>query len=171
MADFNSTFDSSNNGNGKPLEGLAAFDSVAPAAEYQPLPPGIYSARVQIGEYTTTKAGAEAYRMKFEITEGDHAGKTVSRMWTFGVKALPHTRRELLRFGLDNSASLLFPFPPPGTEYLVQLVVAIQSGDNGNQWNDIKRITDIRARTHPTADAQFDLPPLPPENATEGGNS
>src|SRR5262249_6093754 len=56
--------------NGKPAGGIDAFDAAEAAPEYVPLPPGIYSARILRGEYTTTKAGADAYRIRFQVTEG-----------------------------------------------------------------------------------------------------
>ena len=137
--------------NGKPPGGIDAFDAVAPAPEFAPLPPGIYSARVLRGEYTTTRAGADAYRLRFEIAEGPHAGKTVIRTWTFGAKALPYTKRDLAPFGLTTSAKLLSPFPEPGREYRVRLVVALQRGDDGIERNDVKRIDLVRVDKSPAA--------------------
>ena len=69
------------------------------------MPPGIYTARVLRGEYCTTKAGAEAYRLRFEIADGEHARKTVIRTWTFSPKALAYTKRDLAPFGLTTGAS------------------------------------------------------------------
>src|SRR5262249_13918195 len=97
-----------------------------PAPELTPIPPGVYTARVLRGEFTTTKAGADAYRVRFEVTEGEQAGKTVIRTWTFGAKALPYSKRDLGLFGLNTSAKLLSPFPEAGREYFVRLVVALQ---------------------------------------------
>jgi hypothetical protein len=143
--------------------GLAGFDNAAAAPAFEPLPPGVYNARVQRGEYTTTKAGADAYRIRFEVTEGEHVGKTVIRTWTFGPRALPYTKRDLAIFGLTSSAQLLSPFPEPGREYLVRLVVALQRGDDGIERNDVKRIELIRVDTSPAA--EFILPP----KTSEGG--
>lgn len=148
--------------NGTPSSGLAAFDRVEAAPEFTPIPPGIYSARVLRGEYCSTKAGGEAYRIRFEITEGPHAGKTVIRTWTFGPKALPYTKRDLTPFGLTTSAKLLSPFPEPGREYLVRLVVALQCGDDGIERNDVKRIDLVRVSESPIA--AFLLP-----GSSEGG--
>lgn len=146
------------NGNGKSNGGgIDAFDSAAAAPEFEPLPPGIYEARVLRGECCTTRAGADAYRMRFEIIKPEpHAGKTCIRTWTFGPKALPYSKRDLTPFGLTSSAKLLAPFPEAGRDYFVRLVVALQRGDDGIERNDIKRIDLLRAADSP--DADFTLP-------------
>ncbi len=139
------------NANGMPPGGIDAFDSTAPAPEYAPLPPGTYAARVGRGEYCSTKAGAEAYRIRFEVTEGEHAGNTVTRTWTFGPKALPYTRRDLATFGLTTKTHLLSPFPRAGAECVVRLVVALQQGNDGRTMNDIKRIDVLGLTDSPAA--------------------
>ena len=149
------------NGNGKPPAGIDGFDS-AQAANFSPIPPGTYAARVLSGEYCSTKAGAEAYRLRFEITDGEQKGKTLIRTWTFGPKAINYTKGDLARFGLATKAQLLSPFPEAGREYLVRLVVAIQRGNDGIDRNDIKRIDVVRV-VESTA-ARFLLP-----EQTEGG--
>ena len=148
--------------NGKPPGGIDGFDTADAAPEFTPLPPGIYAARVGRGEFCSTKTGADAFRMKFEVTDGPHAGKTIVRTWTFGPKALPYTKRDLAPFGLTTTAKLLSPFPEPGREYLVRLVVALQRGDDGREFNDIKRIDITRVTDSPAA--AFMLP-----EPTEGG--
>jgi hypothetical protein len=143
--------------NGRPAAGIDAFDSTEPAPEYKPVPPGTYAARVLRGEYRTTKAGADAYRMRFEITDGPHAGKTVIRTWTFGEKAIPYTRRDLRPFGLTSKEKLLSPFPEPGREYLARLAVALQRGDDGTERNDIKRVDQVRVVESPAAPFMMSL--------------
>lgn len=137
--------------NGKPAGGIDGFDAAEPAPEFTPLPPGIYSTRVLRGEYCSTKAGADAFRMRFEVIEGANAGKTVIRTWTFGAKALPYTKRDLAAFGLTTTAKLLSHFPEPGREYLVRLVVALQRGDDGIERNDVKKIDVLRVDESPAA--------------------
>jgi hypothetical protein len=158
---LSSIFSDSNTGAG--AGGLGAFDSTPPAPDFAPVPAGVYSARVLKGEYTTTRTGADAYRLKFVIAEGEHAGKTVIRTWTFSPKALPYTKRDLAAIGLTSSAALLSPFPPPGREYIVRLVVVLQRDDTGIERNDVKKIEIVRVDESPAA--AFLLPPRP----TEGG--
>ncbi len=149
--------------NGSGGGGIDDFDNVSAAPEFEPLPPGIYNARVARGEFSSTKAGADAYRMRFEIVEGPQSGKTTLRTWTFGPKALAYTKRDLAPFGLTTSAKLLEPFPPADKDVLVRLVVALQRGDDGIERNDIKRIDQIRFVDSPTG--RFMLP----DEQSEGG--
>ena len=149
------------NSNGTP-SGIDAFGTVPNAPDFSPIPGGVYSARVLRGEYTTTRAGADAYRLRFEVTEGEYKGKTVIRTLTFGAKALSHTQAALAPFGLVNKTQLLSPFPNAGREYHVRLMVALQRGDDGIERNDIKRIDLIRVDESPAA--AFLLP-----EQTEGG--
>lgn len=157
-------------GSNKPAGGLEAFDTTEAAPEYSPVPPGIYQAKVVSGEFTTTRRGDDAYRVRFEIIEGEHADKTVVRIWTFTPKALPYAKRDLAEFGLTNSAALLAPFPAPGTEVRCRIVVALQVGDDGTERNDLKRFDQIEFRDTPQK--QYLLPPSPPaEEQSEGGTT
>lgn len=137
--------------NGNQSGGLAGFDAAEAAPEFTPLPPGIYTARVVQGEVSTTKAGADCYRMRFEVVEGPSTGRTIVRIWTFSPKALPYSKRDLAIFGLTTSEKLLSPFPPSGQTYIVRLVVALQRGNDGTERNDIKRVELIRIEEFPAA--------------------
>ena len=150
------------NGTGKPPSGIAGFDSAEAAPEFTPLPPGIYFARILKGEYCNTKAGIDAYRMRFEVTEGEQAGRTVMRLWTMSDKAMGYTKRDLAPFGLTTTEKLLSPFPSGGREYLVRLVVALQRGNDGIERNDIKRIELLRVVDSPAAGFLLD-------DTSEGG--
>ena len=116
------------------------------------------------GEYCSTRAGAEAYRIRFEVTDGPQVGKSVIRTWTFGPKAMPYTKRDLTPFGLTTSAKLLSPFPEAGREYVVRLVVALQRGEDGIERNDVKKIDVLRVVESPAA--AFMLP-----EESEGGTA
>ena len=132
-------------------DGFDGFGEGDAAPDYTPIPAAIYIARIVQGEPTSTRAGAAAYRLRFEVTEGPHAGKSVIRTWTFGEKARKYTQRDLAPFGLTNSAKLRSPFPPAGKEYHCRLTVALQSGTDGREFNDIKRIEILRVIESPAA--------------------
>lgn len=144
--------------------GLEAFDRTEAAPEFAPVPPGTYIAKLVKGEFTTTKAGADAYRVRWEL-EGEHAGRSVIRTWTFSAKALPYTKRDLAPLGLDTRAKLLSPFPPPGKTIVCKLTVALQRGDDGTERNDVKKIEVLRVDDSPAAAFMV------PEERGEGGNA
>lgn len=145
------------------MSGIAAFDAAEAAPGFSPVPPGVYTSRILRGEITQTKSGVDAYRMRFEISEGEQTGRIVIRTWTFTAKAMPYAKRDLAAFGLTTSGQLLSPFPEPGREYFARLVIAVQRGDDGVDRNDIKRIELVRIVESPAA--AF----LLPRQAGEGG--
>ena len=147
---------------GKLTGGIEGFNSAEAAPEYSPIPPGVNSSRVLRGEYCSTKAGADADRLRFEVTDGEYKGRSLVRTWTFSEKAIAYTKRDLAPFGLTTMATLLLSFPDRGRDYLVKLVVAIQLGDDGMERNDIKRIELVRVEESPAA--AFLLP-----GGSEGG--
>jgi hypothetical protein len=70
---------------------------------------------------------------------------------------LPYSKRDLAAFGLTTSKQLLSPFPEPGKEYIVRLVVALQRRNDGTEFNDIKRVELLRVVESPVS--QFIVPP------------
>lgn len=143
---YSSAFDNAPTGNGnanngKPPSGLDAFDTAKP---YEPLPAGIHQVRVVSGSFTQTKQGTDAYRVVFEVTDGEHRGRRVSRTWVFTEKAIGYAKRDLAAFGLTTGKQLLEQWPPLGSEVYCRLIVAIQRGDNGSEFNDVKKIDSVR---------------------------
>src|SRR5207248_2208729 len=116
--------------NRKPPSGLDAFDNAEPAPDFQPLPAGVFPAKIVSGSLTQTKKGADCYRMTFEVVEGEQRGRRVTRTWVFSERAVAYAKRDLKEFGLLNSNHLLEPFPPPGVEIFCRLIIALQRGDN-----------------------------------------
>jgi len=142
--------------------GLDAFDTTPPAPGMEPLPAGTYTAVIAHGELVQTKSGSDGYRIRFRIVEGPYAGRIAFRTWSFSERALPYARRDLGQFGLTTSAQLLAPFPEVGREYRVKLWVALQRGDDGREFNDVKRVQLITVG--PTT-----APPTDPPAPTTAG--
>ena len=148
---FSSAFDAAPNEPNR-KSGLGSFDAVEAAAAFKPLPAGIYTARIVSGSLCQTKKGDDAYRMTFEVSEGELRARRVSRTWTFSEKAIGYAKRDLAAFGLTTSQKLLEVFPPIGREVYVKLTVAMQRGDDGkSEFNDVKRIDILRIDETPAA--------------------
>lgn len=158
---FADAFDNAPNGVPKPTSGLDAFDD---AKAFKPLPVGRYVARIVSGTFTQTKRGDDAYRMTFEVSEGEHKGERVSRTWVFSEKAIGYAKRDLAVFGLTTSKHLLEVYPPIGREVYVKLLVALQQRDDGIVGNDIKRFEIIRDDASPAAG--FLIDPDKPQGGT-----
>lgn len=140
---YSSAFDAAPGGNTRSngsTSGLDAFDNAKP---FEPLPVGNYRARVVSGSIQQTRKGDEGYRIVFEVTEGEFLGGRVSRIWVFTDKAIGYAKRDLAAFGLTTSKQLREPFPATGCEVYCRLTVALQRGDNGDTFNDVKRFDDI----------------------------
>lgn len=150
------------------FDGLAAFDQVQAAEAWTPLPAGKYKARVVSGSVTQTKKGDTAYRVVFEITEGEQRSKRLSRLWTFTEKSLKFVKRDLGKLNLTSMQKLLEPFPPVGKEYIVGLIVALQRMDDGTETNDIKQFVVLEIKDTPGSD--FLIDPNRPASSEGGTN-
>jgi len=136
---------------------MDSFDKAEPAPAYIPLPAGIYQTRIVSGSFQPTKKGDDAYRVTFEVTEGEHKARRVSRTWVFSEKAITYSKRDLALFGLTTAKQLLEPWPPLGCEVYCRLIVAIQRGDNGSEFNDVKKIDNVRKEDSAAKDFLIDL--------------
>lgn len=165
---FTNAFDNTGPGNGKPSSGLDAFDATDAAPERKLIPAGMYPARIVSGSFTQTTKGKDGYRIVFEVTEGEQRGNRVSRTWVFTEKAVAYAKRDLAAFGLTDSRKLLEPFPPAGREVYVRLAVAVQRGDDGSEFNDVKKIDVVRTEDSPAKDFLID-PSAAGNGKSEGG--
>ena len=123
---------------------MDSFDKAEPAPEYKPLPAGFYQARVVSGSYQQTKKGDDAYKIVFEVSEGEHKGRRVPRTYVFTDKAVTYSKRDLAPFRLTTAKQFLEPWPPLGIEVYCRLLLALQRGNDGSEFNDIKRIDNHR---------------------------
>lgn len=146
---------------------MDAFDNAEPAPEYQPLPGGTYHVRVVSGAFRQTKKGADAYRVVFEVTQGEYERRRISRTWVFSERAVMYSKRDLAIFGLTTAKQLLEPFPPMGREVYCRLIVALQRGDNGSEFNDVKKIDNVRFEDSNAKSFLID----PDADKGEGGSS
>lgn len=143
---------------------LAAFDS-ASGKTY--VPAGQYMARLEAGELWTTRAGKQAYRLRFAVTEpAEHAGFTLWRYYTFASPGAANMAKLALSpLGIRSSVDLKrTPFPEPGRTIICKLVVGVQQRPDGSEGNDVLRFaveSDERTPPNPFA--------VPHDGEKEGG--
>lgn len=151
------------NANGKPPVGIDAFDA-ATAESYGPVPAGVYVCRIERGQLGTTKTtGADCYSIRFSVTEGEHTGATLWRVWTFSKDAMKYAITDLrITLGMNTDA-MKSPFPGR-TEYVVRLTVTQSTRKDGTASNDVKGMELIRKTAATDTFARFAL-----DNPADGG--
>lgn len=135
---------------------LAKFDTTEAAAEYAPLPRGVYTAVADAGEMTCSPSKTFGYKITFRVTEGEFAGRRVRKTYYLTDAAMAYSKRDLAKFGLNTQADLKAPFA--GGRHVVQLDVVYRTEDDGRKWNEVKSVTVLNVQ-EPEAD------PFAPETA------
>jgi hypothetical protein len=118
------------------------WSQVRPAPDYGPLPAGLYTARLRDGYFETANTGTPCYCLEFEITEGDHSGRRVwHRLW-FTERALPGTKRDLLRLGVTDPETQLERALPRW--FVCKVRLGIEADNKGEQKNVVRTFEVLR---------------------------
>lgn len=142
--------------NGESREDLARrFEETEAAPEYTPVPKGVYSAELSSGELTTSAAGTPGFNLGFTIREGECKGQRVWHTLWLTPAAMPMTKRDLAKLGIERLDQLERPVPPG---IICQLSVAVRTDDDGETRNRVTRYEVVEVRPDPTADADFSEP-------------
>ena len=100
------------------------FENVPDPEDYKSIPPGEYTVRVADVRVGVTRDGAERWGMRFEVTDGEYAGRTAA--WdglVWSARALPRVKHVLACMGFDTGGRLaLEPEDLIGREVHVVLV-------------------------------------------------
>ena len=131
-------------GGGNAEDILDTFDTTEAAEEFVPLPKGTYVAVAVEGGMTEAKTGTKGYGITFKVMEGQHANRRLWRTWYFTRDALPYTKRDLIKFGLDGKAKFYLPFP--AGRFVCKLTVALRTLDDGTTANEIKTVEVVRVQ-------------------------
>lgn len=146
-------FDSAGGG-----DDLAAFDE---ATGETSIPPGLYQCTIHQGEVITTKKGKLAYRLAFEVSEGQHIGFRLWRYFTFDTPAAANwAKLTLAPLGLKSSNDLRKPFPAPGRVVFVRALVSVREDPQWGKRNDVERFEVLDDRTAPPNPNAVDLDKL-----------
>lgn len=118
-----------------------AWGETQAADETGPLPAGEYVARIVSGELTTSKRNeTPSYHLTFKVIEGDFAGRRFWADFWLTPAALPMTKRDLLKLGVQSIDQLERPLPQ-GIRCKVKL--ALRRDDDGNQHNRVQLFTVV----------------------------
>jgi hypothetical protein len=118
-----------------------AWGEVQAADEMGPLPAGEYVAKIIAGELMASKRNeTPSYHLSFKIIEGDYAGRRFWHDLWLTPAALPMTKRDLLKLGVQSLDQLEMPLPQ-GIRCKVKL--ALRRDDDGNQHNRVQLFTVV----------------------------
>lgn len=140
-----------------------AWDSTEAAGEFEPLPGGVYVARIVAGELFAGKTnGTPGYKLAFRILEGEHVGRQFWHDVWLTEAALPMAKRDLAKIGVASLEQLEAPLPK-GIRCSVKL--ALRKGDDGTVFNRVRSF-DVLAIDPPDDDpfapAKLSTDPTPP---------
>lgn len=114
---------------------LKAWDKTQAAAEFAPLPAGVYQTHVSAIELTTSKHETPSVKVTFEVAEGEHVGRRLWHDCWLTETALPWTKRDLAKLGITSLDQLERPAP---RGIRCEVHVALRTNDDGSQFNRLK---------------------------------
>ncbi len=126
----------------------AQFDTTTPAESPEPVPAGEYPARAVDARLGENRRGTPVYSMRIEITDGEHAGRRLMWRAYLSPAALPHSKRDLARLGLDSFAQLESGAVPGG---LLMARVALRKDDSGAVFNEVRTLDPAAHKATPPA--------------------
>ncbi|MBN2559402.1 MAG: DUF669 domain-containing protein [Phycisphaerae bacterium] len=136
------------------------WDTTEAAADFAPLPGGTYEAHVQAVELFNAKTGTAGVQIQLRVAEGEHAGRCVFHDLWLTPAALPQTKRDCCKLGLDSLDKLESATVQPG-RIRCRVRVALRTDDDGEQYNRVRRF-DVLGIDEPERD------PFAPDAETEG---
>jgi hypothetical protein len=138
-----------------------------------PLDPGDYVCHLVAADlFNAQTKGTPGIKLAFRVIEGEHAGRRVWHDCWLTPAALPQTKRDMLKLGIDRLEQLESPLPP-GIRCAVR--VALRKDDDGSQYNRVKTFAVVgidEPPAEPFAPADVPTGPEPQplaDAATAGG--
>jgi hypothetical protein len=113
-----------------------AWESSQAASERGPLPAGEYVCCLVGGELFNARGGTPGYKLKFEVLEGEHAGRCLWHDIWLTQAALPMAKRDLGKLGVTQVEQLDQPLPEG---IVVRVKVALRTEDSGTRYNRVMR--------------------------------
>jgi hypothetical protein len=111
------------------------WDSTEAAEEFKPLPGGKYRCLVADGKRAESRTNkTPSYKVTFEVLDGEFKGRRVSYDFWLTKAALPTTKRDLAKLGIERPEQLKHP-PPAGLIAEVKVVVNTENDDQ--QFNKV----------------------------------
>jgi len=137
------------------------------AADYAPLPAGEYVAHVQSVELFNARTGTPGVKIAFRVIEGEHVGRGVWHDCWLTPAALPQTKRDCTKLGLDSIDKLEGASVEPG-RIRCAVRVALRTTDDGATFNVVRRFDVLGIDEPPSVDDTDFAPPAAPPAVADG---
>jgi hypothetical protein len=112
------------------------WESTKAAADNAPLPAGTYVAHVVGGELESSRTNrTPGYRLTFRVIEGDFAGRQFWHDCWLTPAALPQSKRDLGKLGVESLDQLEQPLP---RGIRCECKLALRRDDDGNERNRLR---------------------------------
>lgn len=138
------------------------------AADFGPLPPDTYIARVVGGELFNAKTETPGYKLTLRVIEGEFAGRPLwIDIWLTEL-AMPMAKRDLGKLGITSIDQLEAPLRQG---IRCSCKVKIHRNDDGIEFNHVQSFEVIGIDADPAADEDFAPEPSKTDEAEEDAES
>lgn len=132
-----------------------AWGSTAAAAEFGPIPRGVYECHVTNGELESSRTNrTPGYKIEFSIIDGEFQGRKLWLDCWLTSAALPQTKRDLAKLGITSPDMMEQPLP---RRIRCRVTVVIRRDDDGIERNQVRSF-DVLGIDKPQTDP-FQPPP------------
>lgn len=127
-----------------------AWDKTEAAKDFTPLSKGEYVCRLTSGTLQNSRSKATpGYKLEFTVAEGPYAGRKLWHDCWLTPSALPHTKRDLLKLGINSVEQMNRPLP---AVFLCKVKVTLRKDDDGIERNKVQSF-EVIGIEKPEADA------------------
>lgn len=118
------------------------WNSTKTATDFLPLPAGTYECHVRDIRLFNATTGTPGVKIRFDVCEGEYVGRALFHDCWLTPAALPQTKRDLLKLGIDSFDTLESATVPPG-RIRCKVRVALRRNDDGVEHNRVVRFDVI----------------------------
>jgi len=120
-----------------------AWNSASAAPDFAPLPAGNYECHVHSVKLFTARTGTPGVKVRFDVCEGEHAGRALFLDCWLTPAAMPRTKRDCQKLGFD-SFEQLEAARSPSRRFRCKVRVALRRDDAGNEFNRVIHFDVLR---------------------------
>jgi len=109
------------------------FTKIEDAQDFSPIPDGKYLCKLIEIEESETQNGDEMWKLRFEVAQGDHAGRLIFDNLVFSEAAMKRVKLICSRLGVDTSGEIeLTPEMLKNRECLISVLTEEYEDSEGN---------------------------------------